>query len=185
MNKTQVVTGGIVIALASPIAYVALKKEEGTRYTPYYDVGGVLTVCEGVTKGVIKGRVYTKEECKAMTMGAMEEHGAAILKCTPTAQWTQHRYDAMLLLAYNVGWGAVCGSCLSKGNECIGDLIRANKWPEACQRITAYGKVRIDGALRDCSDRRWNCYGVYTRRKTESDWCNGIAPPIASLGVIG
>lgn len=184
MSQAPKIIAGVVVASAGLVAFVGGR--EGREYSPYRDVGGVWTVCDGVTKGVVPGRTYTREECDALLQGEVERHGQGVLACTAQktgVQLKQHEYDAFADLAYNVGIGNVCASCLPS-KECLGDLIRAGKLAEACDRILAFGKVRIDGQLRDCSDPRWNCRGVWLRRKADHDLCTGKTP-ITTLGVSG
>ncbi len=177
--NAQRVVAGVVVASAGLLTFVGVR--EGREYVPYRDIGGVWTVCDGVIKGVIPGRTYTKPECDALLQGEVERHGRGVLACTQGVQLKQHEYDAFADLAYNVGIGAVCGSCLP-AKECLGDLIRAGKMAQACERILAYAKTRIDGVLRDCSDPQWKCRGLWLRRKADHDACTGKVP-ITSLGV--
>lgn len=170
MDK-RLVVGGVVVVSTALATFISGR--EGTEYTPYRDVGGVWTVCQGITgPQVIPGRTYSKEECADLRDGAIAKHGLAVLECTKGVQLKQHEYEAYTTLAYNVGAHAVCASCLP-GKECLGDLIRAGKSRQACERILAFAKVRISGELRDCSDRQWNCYGVWTRRQAEYRMCLG------------
>ena len=187
MNPRAIAAGGVVVVSASLTAFVVHR--EGDKLIPYRDVGGVWTVCAGVTgPQVIAGKKYTRDECAAMNGKAIEQHGWEVLRCMPGAQWTQPRYEALASLAYNVGAAKVCSSGLPK-YAALGDLARANRWPEACARILEYAKVRINGELRSCSDPQWNCRGVWLRRQAESAMCAGELPaPIPSgpsLGVMG
>lgn len=179
-NATRVVAG-VVVASAGLVAFVGTR--EGREHVPYRDVGGVWTVCDGITRGVIPGRVYTDAECDALLKGEVARHGQEVLACTQGVALKQHEYDAFADLAYNVGAANVCASCLPN-KECLGDLIRAGKMKAACERILAYAKVRIGGVLRDCSDPQWNCRGVWLRRKADYDICTGKTP-ITTPGVSG
>lgn len=83
---------------------------EDEKLTPYQDVVGVWTVCVGHTgPDVIKGKRYTKEECKAFLDRELRSHGDAVLKCTKVPL-TQYQYDAFTLFTYNVGKNAFCSS---------------------------------------------------------------------------
>lgn len=181
MSQAPKIIAGVVVASAGLLTFVGVR--EGREYTPYRDVGGVWTVCDGITKGVVPGRTYTKDECDALLQGTVEWHGQAVLACTSGVRFKQHEYDAFADLAYNVGTGAVCGSCLP-GKECLGDLLRAGKMQAACERILEFAKVRINGVLKPCQDPANNCRGVWLRRKAERDSCLGIKP-IGTLGVPG
>lgn len=169
----RLVVGGVVVVSASLAGFIGLR--EGTRLEVYADVGGIPTVCDGVVvRGVAIGTKYTRQQCDAMTAEAIKKHGLEVLACTKPTQLKQHEYDAVTSLAYNVGTDSVCATCLP-GRECLGDLLRAGKMRQACDRILAYAKVRIQGALRDCSDPQWNCRGVWLRRQAEQKMCLGEA----------
>ena len=170
--KVVAVAGGGLIVVVTSGLMVSTGKHEGRRYEAYQDVGDVWTVCDGETKGVIRGKVYTDDECDALKSGSLEAAGLAVLKCTPDTVWRQHEYEAITSLAYNVGPAAVCISCLP-GSYCIGDLLRANRMVEACSRLKAFTKVRINGVLESCYDRRFNCYGLVVRRQAEYEHCMG------------
>lgn len=176
--------GGVVVVTASLTTFII--QREGDVLIPYQDVGKVWTVCAGITgPKVIPGKKYTREECAELNGAAIEDHGWAVLKCMPGAQWTQYRYEALASLGYNVGVNRVCSSGLPK-YAALGDLVRTNRWPEACDRILEYGKVRIRGELRTCADPQWNCRGVWLRRKAERDMCAGESTgPLPSLGAVG
>lgn len=58
---------GLSGAGALTIASVMLPELEGVRYTPYYDVAGVLTVCYGHTgRDVFPAKTYSPAECKTL-----------------------------------------------------------------------------------------------------------------------
>ncbi|AJJ12169.1 lysozyme domain protein [Yersinia rohdei] len=61
----SVVAGGaMAIAIALIGGHDGL---EGREYVPYYDVVGVLTVCDGHTgKDIILGKCYSDTECDAL-----------------------------------------------------------------------------------------------------------------------
>lgn len=100
MSVAKPIAAGLaaMVAIATPI-YIA---HEGTRYVPYKDVVGVLTVCSGQTQGV-ENRRYTKEECDKETDKIMEEYGIAVARVNPAivnypSQWASHT-----IFAANVG----------------------------------------------------------------------------------
>lgn len=68
MNIPAVLRGRLAAAIAAGsatlIASTLVGWFEGTVYTPYYDPGGVLTVCRGHTgPDIVPGKTYTEEEC--------------------------------------------------------------------------------------------------------------------------
>lgn len=103
--KNKVLVGVISATLLTSAALW-----EGTRYTPYEDIVGVLTVCQGYTgKDIVRGKRYTPEECKAFLNKELKVHAAGVLKCV-TVPLKPHQYDAFTLFTYNVGVNAFCTS---------------------------------------------------------------------------
>lgn len=184
MSTQRVVVGGVMVASVALTTFIVAR--EGNEHMPYRDRGGVWTVCAGVTgPSVVPGRPYSDAECADLNAGAIERHGRAVIECMRPAVMQQHEYEALSSLAYNVGPTNVCATCLP-GRECLGDLVRAGRMRDACDRILAYSRVRISGVLRDCAEPEWGCRGVWLRRKAERDLCHGqIEPTIPSLGATG
>lgn len=103
---------GLLVAGAALVASITLW--EGTKYKPYDDVVGVLTVCQGYTgKDIVRGKTYTPAECKAFLSKEIAVHGKGVLACTKVPL-TQYQYDAMTMFTYNVGVHAYCNSSLLK-----------------------------------------------------------------------
>lgn len=111
-NKRLALGAGAGAITASMLAFVA--HWEGTEYTPYQDIVGVWTVCEGITgKHVIPGKTYTRSECDALLKGELEAHGAGLMRCV-ARPLTEPQRVALYSWAFNVGVGAACGSTLVK-----------------------------------------------------------------------
>ena len=72
---------GLAVALATAIAIPA----EGLRRIAYYDPPGILTVCYGSTSGVIAGKRYTMDECKARLDKDMLHAVEQVDRCAPNA----------------------------------------------------------------------------------------------------
>lgn len=101
---------------------------EGTKYVPYRDLGGVLTVCMGYTgKDIVVGKRYTDAECKQLLRTELASHGKGVLSCT-TRPLKQNEYEAYTLFAYNVGVAGFCNSTSAK-------LFNAGRNKEACDRL--------------------------------------------------
>lgn len=99
-----------LIGSASVTLVASVALWEGTRYTPYEDIVGVLTVCQGYTgSDIIKNKKYTPQECKALLVKELDAHSRGMLKCV-NVPLNQHQYDAFLLFTYNVGVNAFCTS---------------------------------------------------------------------------
>lgn len=104
---------------------------EGNRYTPYEDMVGVLTVCQGYTgPDIVRTKTYTPTECRTILTRALGEHGAAVLKCA-NVPLSQNQYDAFTLFTYNVGGPAFCKSSLLK-------KLNAGDYVGACNGLLAW-----------------------------------------------
>jgi lysozyme len=133
MNRTKMAAGGAAIILASASIIATIRHDEGREYRPYQDIVGVWTVCDGITgPDVIHGKVYTDQECNALTIKHVEKHGSQLLDCIHV-RITQQMYEALAGWAYNVGTGAACKSTairyINKGMYHAGckDLLRWNR----------------------------------------------------------
>lgn len=101
---------------------------EGTKYDPYWDIVGVLTVCHGYTgKDIIKGKRYTPQECDAFLKKELGAHQIGMLKCI-NVPINQNQHDAFLLFTYNIGVGAFCSSSVLQE-------INKGKLDSACKRL--------------------------------------------------
>lgn len=104
---------------------------EGRRYDPYLDVGGVLTVCDGVTgPDVRRNHHYTDGECDAL----LEKHlkpVKAVVDRSVKVPLDNYTRAALYSFAYNVGTSAFQRSSLLRhlnaGNNALAcDDLR--KW---------------------------------------------------------
>lgn len=126
----------------------------------YYDIVGVLTICDGDTHDVKPGQVATPAECDARLYTHLSEFKAKLDRCLtyPTSAKTG---AAFLIWTYNVGAGAACSSTLvRKANA--GDLRGACdellKWNRAGGRVIK---------------------GLTNRREAERKLCiEGLLPPL-------
>jgi lysozyme len=126
---------------------------EGTRYTPYDDIVGVLTVCQGYTgSDIVRTKTYTPVECKTYLKRELAEHAEHVLRCTKVPL-SQNQYDAFTLFTYNVGGAAYCNSSLLK-------KLNAGDYVGACNGLMAWtyaGGKHVPG--------------LANRRKFERDLC--------------
>jgi len=156
----------MVLALAA-----SLGGWEGRELVPYRDIGGVWTVCDGITGAdVIPGRTYTDAECAALLLPAIEAHMSDVERmCVPNLrELPPHVQFAVGHLAYNVGAGAVCRLRSGKPTTIARNLPAGNIEP-ACAAIRSYTRV----AGKDCRDPANRCGGIPRRRDFESGVCNG------------
>lgn len=126
---------------------------EGTRYTPYYDVGHVLTVCNGYAgPDIVPGKRYSKAECDGLLRKSISDHGLGVLKCT-AVPLNQNQYDAFTSFTYNVGVGAFCHSTLNK-------KLNKGDYQGACNELLKWDKVNGKAIT-----------GLTRRRKAERELC--------------
>lgn len=155
-NKIFAVIGAGAIAIAS----VMLQSLEGVEYKPYYDVGGVLTVCYGHTgSDIIKDKIYTESECHALLDKDLKRFGVQVDKLV-TVDIPDTTRAALYSFTYNVGIGAFKRSTLLKKLN-TGDVVGA--CDEMKRWIYAGGK-------------KWQ--GLMNRREIEDEVCHLQLKPL-------
>jgi len=103
-----------LIGTASAVLIGAATLWEGVKYVPYYDVGGIPTVCMGYTgPGVVPGKRYSHQECTKLLKQELVEHGNGVLSCI-SKPMKENEYNAFTLMAYNIGVKGFCGSQTAK-----------------------------------------------------------------------
>lgn len=155
-------TGGIALVGASLLALLTI--DEGTRYTPYRDIAGVLTVCQGHTgPDIIEGKLYTKQDCDALLVRNTERHGKGVLRCTKVPL-NQNQYDAFVRFTFNVGTSAYCSSTLVK-------KLNQGDYDGACRGLLDWNGVCIKrNAAGKCIKKRV-IQGLVNRRQSEYRQC--------------
>ena len=128
---------GLAVALATAIAIPA----EGLRRIAYYDPPGILTVCYGSTSGVIAGKRYTMDECKARLDKDMLHAVEQVDRCAPNAP--TNVLAAFGDAAYNLGPRIACDTA----NSAAARKLKAQDWPGACRELPKWDKARITGVL--------------------------------------
>jgi lysozyme len=125
--------GGALLAVA--IGFYS--SWEGTRYTAYRDVGGVLTICEGLTgPWVHEGLTMTRAQCDVRFAEEIIKHEAGLLACAPEMMTIPDpSYVAINDWAFNVGTGAACKSTLIK-------LVRSGDLAGACAQLSKWVYVK-------------------------------------------
>lgn len=147
-------TKALGIGAAGTIAVAAIATPfiggwEGLETKPYYDIGGVLTVCYGETEDV-EHREYTKEQCEYMLQERVEGfHKQVMGRIDKDIPITMQA--AVTSFAYNVGIDAFGRSTLLKKIN-RGDLYGA------CQELDRWvyvGRTYVQGlANRRESEKR-------------------------------
>ncbi|MFV4850518.1 lysozyme [Citrobacter freundii] len=126
---------------------------EGREYTPYRDVVGIVTVCDGHTgSDIVWGKRYTDKECDALTRRDIRRIAAQVdphIK-VPT---TETQRAAIYSFAYNVGAAATINSTLLK-------KLNARDYAGACAELKRW--VYAGG-------KKWK--GLINRRDVEYQVC--------------
>ena len=167
-------SGRTVSATANPDQSVTVKHVAGARHLQtYLDIVGVPTACDGVTKGVKVGQVFTPAQCDAMNEAELIAHAEPIMRCAPPLRGRGPQAAAVVSLAYNMGTNAICGSTLVR-------KINAGDWRGAADAFGAWNKVTVPLAQVAAYRRRgetcapkvsggWSCTskGLTARRQRE------------------
>lgn len=128
---------GLAAALATAIAIPA----EGLRQVAYYDPPGVLTVCYGSTTNVVKGKVYSLEECRERLDGDMLEAIETVERCAPGLP--EQSLAAFGDAVYNLGPTIVCDPQRSTAAR----MLDAGDVEGACRQLPRWDKARVAGQL--------------------------------------
>lgn len=126
---------------------------EGYRPQPYYDVVGVLTVCNGHTGSDIKpGKTYTEQECRALLDNDLRKMAAQIdpLITRPIPDTTR---AALYSFTYNVGVASFRQSTLLR-------RLNSGDTAGACDQLRRWTYA---------GGQQWK--GLMNRREIERDVC--------------
>lgn len=166
MNKTRTAIAALAVSAA---ALVGIAGYEDYRGSAYLDSGRVPTLGFGATAGVKLGDTTTPTRALIRLHGDVSEHARAIQRCIK-APLFQHEFDAFLSLAYNIGAGAFCKPAQPGNPPTLIDLINAQRYAEACERILQFDKYRNPhtGQLEPLR-------GLTARRRSEHLGCVGGA----------
>lgn len=148
-TKLKVLAGALA---ATSVTAAFLKPWEGRELTPYRDIVGVWTVCEGITENV-EHRRYTNAECDALLRQATAQHLMGVAECIHKPL-TQGQWVAVGSWTYNVGVSAACRSTLvrkinagaSPADWC-GELL---KWNRAGGKVVKGLTRRREAEYREC-----------------------------------
>jgi len=128
--------------IAGSVALTALATSfimpwEGRELRAYYDIVGVLTICDGDTQNVRPGQVATHKECDQRLATHLRQFEAGLDKCL-TYPVPGKAKVAFLSWAYNVGVGAACGSTLvrkANAGDIVGACNELPKWNRAGGKV--------------------------------------------------
>ena len=125
----------------------------------YLDIAGIATACDGITKGVRMGQVYTEAQCAMLLERELVIHAQGVMNCTPglrTERLAPQR-AAAVSLAYNIGVAGYCKSTAAR-------RFNAGDYRGGCEAFMSWNKARVRGVLRPVQ-------GLTNRRARERAMC--------------
>lgn len=145
---------GMTGAGAVAIAGTMLTALEGVRYTPYYDVAGVLTVCYGHTGAdIIKNKTFSPAECKAMLDKDLQPFARSVERSVKVPT-NEYQKAALISFSYNVGVTAFERSSLLR-------QLNAGNYQAACDGLRQWTYA---------GGKQWK--GLMNRREVEREVCS-------------
>jgi lysozyme len=150
-NAAKGAAGAIVaVALALPV----VMQWEGVSLRAYKDrlAYGIPTVCYGETQGVDLNKTYTMKECADMLGKRLPEYQTRIRSCLKR-EVPANVEAALIVLGYNIGTSAVCGSTALR-------KINAGDYRGGCNAFLMW--TNSGGQFRQ---------GLLNRRKAEQKLC--------------
>lgn len=165
-NKTKI---AVVLIAASAAFFVPLKMKEGYTSSPVIPVAGdVPTQGHGTTVKPNGQNVkmtdppISRDTADKWLRYHVSKDEAFLKKSLPNVKLTQAEYEVYLDFIYQYGQSAWSGSSMRR-------LLLQNKPRQACDALLKWKYV----AKRDCSIRKNNCYGVWTRQLERHQKCVG------------
>jgi len=164
-NKTKI---SVALLAASAAFFVGLEKYEGYSAKPYKDSGGVVT--QGIGSTVkpngqpikMSDPLITRKTAQEWAKTHVAKDEVTFRKSLQGVKLSQAEYNSYLDFVYNFGQSNWNKSSMLKN-------LRAGKYVEACKSLLKWKYV----AGRDCSVRKNNCYGVWTRQVERYNKCIG------------
>ena len=151
--KRVAVGTGAGVALVLALAAVMTRRWEGMRYTPYRDVTGVLTVCDGKTHDV-QDRRYSPVECEWFLRSELASADSVVRRCIPGP--IPVPIEAALVDAtYNLGPRVVCESTLlqrARKGDWRGVCDALLDWDHAGGRVIRGLQARREAERQLCMD---------------------------------
>lgn len=128
-------SGRTVAATVTPAGEVQVRHVAGPQYLrAYLDIVQVPTACDGITKGIKLGQVYTPAQCDALLEHELVEHAEGVIACVPELYGRDHQAPAAVSLAYNIGVGGFCRSTAARH-------FRARRWRAGCDAFAMWNKA--------------------------------------------
>lgn len=152
--------GASLMAIVLQVAVPNIQGFEGTKLQAYHDVANILTVCTGHTgPDVVVGKVYTQDQCNALTNQDAEKAASGVLKVSPQLIYHPIVLASAVSFSYNVGVGTYDKSSVA-ANFNAGNLVAG------CNAMLKY--TFADGKYSQ---------GLANRRKAENTICLSTLTP--------
>ncbi len=165
-NKTKFIVTMLTAISVSGILYTQSK--EGTVLVPYKDSVGVATIGTGTTvypngqKVKMTDPKITQKQATEYLKFHINKDAKIFNKTLLGVPLSQTEYDVYMDFTYQYGTGAWSQSSMLRN-------LKQGKYKQACDSLLKYKYV----AKRDCSIRKNNCYGVWTRQVERHQKCMG------------
>ena len=161
--------GGYYIKSVSGEQVQATAVKEGYTPKPVIPVkGDVPTIGYGTTvyangvKVKMSDTAITRKQAFEYLKAHIDKDAQRFNKTILNVPISQTEYDVYMDFTYQYGTGAWSQSSMLKN-------LKAGKYKQACDSLLKYKYV----AKRDCSIRKNNCYGVWTRQLERHQKCMG------------
>lgn len=133
-GKLIVTMGLVAAAIVAP--FVSTWESGGKQHlTPYRDIVGVWTVCDGDTANVTPGKAETAEGCAIRLDTRLAGFAQAVVKRNPELHGHDNQWAAATSLAYNIGVTGYAGSTVAR-------RFSAGDWRGACNAFALWNKAR-------------------------------------------
>ncbi len=162
-------TGGFFISGVSEQQVQATAVKEGFTPKPVIPVkGDVPTIGNGTTvypngvKVKMTDPAITRKQAYEYLKAHIDKDAQRFNKTILNVPISQTEYDVYMDFTYQYGTGAWSQSSMLRN-------LKLGKYKQACDSLLKYKYV----AKRDCSIRKNNCYGVWTRQLERHSKCMG------------
>lgn len=171
MANPRAIISSLSLSALALVAWVTKEGWSGTATPPI--PGDVPTYGFGTTthadgSPVKNGETINPVQAIKRVARDADRFEGALKRCMAGAELTQHEYDALVLLAENVGDGAVCRSS-------IPGKVKSGQYDAACKTILDFAGITrtINGKRTrlSCAVRSNGCYGVWIARQDEYRLC--------------
>lgn len=129
-------SGRKVAVTIAPTGAATIRHISGPQYLKaYLDAVKVPTACDGITRGVRIGQIYTPAQCSMLLQTELVETASHVVDCVPALKGRANQAAAAVSLAYNIGWPSFCRSTAAR-------LFNAGRLAEGCDAFTMWVKAK-------------------------------------------